>query len=277
MLEYRAEVMKLLAEAREHADTDAVTELTAELPWADMQLELLQVRGTPPADASTEDAGGDEPAPGARHRSTRRRDDAGSLPRRPITDRTVGRELGGRYSSMFVTLTMGSYGAVHGDGSARDPKSYDYRGAAWDAIACSRLFSRWIQNLRRVVGWNVQYFAVVEPQQRGAPHLHIALRGHLTREVLRQVTEATYHQVWWPPASELRYPGTVVPVWEARRATFIDPTRTPRVNTRHRAEELLADTLTHLHHRLQHDHQTRHRRQHTPRERHRHKRETTAV
>ena len=74
----------------------------------------------------------------------------------------------------------------------------------------------------------MQYFAVVEPQKRGAPHLHIAIRGHISRAVLHQVTEATYHQVWWPPTTEMRYPGAAAPVWDAGHETFVDPrTRKP--------------------------------------------------
>jgi hypothetical protein len=55
---------------------------------------------------------------------------------------------------------------------------------------------RFWQNLRRVAGFEVQYFAVLEPQRRLAPHLHAALRGTISRADLRLVAEATYHQVW---------------------------------------------------------------------------------
>jgi hypothetical protein len=54
------------------------------------------------------------------------------------------------------------------------------------------------QNLRRAAGYRVQYFATIEPQQRLAPHLHVAIRGAIPREVLRQVIKATYLQLWWP-------------------------------------------------------------------------------
>ena len=88
------------------------------------------------------------------------------------------------------------------------------------------LVDRWWQNLRRVVGWDVQYFATVEPQKRCAPHLHAALRGSIPHEVLRAVTAATYHQVWWPAHDELVYPGDAMPVWTD--GEFVDPdTRQP--------------------------------------------------
>jgi hypothetical protein len=45
-------------------------------------------------------------------------------------------------------------------------------------------------------------------------------------QVLRQVTAATYHQVWWPAHDELVYDGGHLPVWEEGR--FVDPdTRQP--------------------------------------------------
>ena len=93
------------------------------------------------------------------------------------------------------------------DGTPVDPASYDYRRAARDAVHFAALVDRWWQNLRRVVGWDVQYFATVEPQKRCAPHLHAAIRGSMPHEVLRQVTAATYHQVWWPAHDELVYDG----------------------------------------------------------------------
>ncbi len=72
----------------------------------------------------------------------------------------------------------------------------------------------------------MQYFATVEPQKRCAPHLHAAIRGSVPHEVLRQVTAATYHQVWWPAHDELVYDGDHLPVWDGER--FVDPdTRQP--------------------------------------------------
>jgi hypothetical protein len=64
---------------------------------------------------------------------------------------------------------------------------------------------RFWQNLRRAEGWNIQYFGAVEPQRRLAPHAHFAARGSFPREILRAVTAATYHQVWWPPTDLVVY------------------------------------------------------------------------
>ena len=99
---------------------------------------------------------------------------------------------------MFVTLTCPSYGRVDHRGVPVDPASYDYDRAARDALTFAALFDRFIQNLRRYLGQDVQYFAAVEPQRRLAPHVHIAIRGTIARAELRKVLAATYHQVWWP-------------------------------------------------------------------------------
>src|SRR5215472_14259112 len=138
-----------------------------------------------------------------RHRSTRRRQDAPDLPRRKIDLATVGKTYtapdGTTFRpSMFLTLTCPSYGRVHSDGTPADPAAYDYTRAARDAICFAALFDRFIQNLRRVAGYEAQYFGGVEPQKRLAPHLHLAVRGSVPRPLLRQVLAATYHQVWWP-------------------------------------------------------------------------------
>ena len=66
------------------------------------------------------------------------------------------------------------------------------------------LFDRLMQNLRRFLGYDVQYFAAVEPQRRLAPHIHIAMRGTVSRAELRRVLAATYHQVWWPGTTAVR-------------------------------------------------------------------------
>lgn len=79
------------------------------------------------------------------------------------------------------------------DGAALDPDCYDYRRAARDAIHFPKLLGRWMKNLRRCVGWDVQHFGSVEPQKRGAPHAHYGLRGSISHEIIRQVTAATDH------------------------------------------------------------------------------------
>jgi hypothetical protein len=170
----------------------------------------------------------DGKAKARRVRSTRRRQDAPDLPKRKIAPRTVGRMFtassGKSYRpSMFLTLTCDSYGKVNDDGTPVDPSTYDYTRAARDALHFSALVDRFIQNLRRVLGYDAQYFASVEPQKRLAPHLHMAIRGAIPRAVIRQVIAATYHQVWWPDTSVVRFAGDELPVWDEHGCTYVDP------------------------------------------------------
>jgi replication initiator protein RepSA len=163
-----------------------------------------------------------------RARSTKRRQDAPDLPRRKVDPRTVGRAFttpDGKVfrPSMGLTLTLGSYGPVLPDGTPADPPTYDYRAAARDAIHFPKLADRFWQNLRRVVGYDVQYFAAVEPQRRLAPHLHAAMRGTISRTELRQAVAATYHQVWWPPCDHAVYDDGHLPEWDPTREAWVAP------------------------------------------------------
>jgi hypothetical protein len=168
------------------------------------------------------------PARPRRHRSTRRRQDAAALPRRPVSPRTVGKVYtapdGKRFRpSLFITLTCPSYGRVGEDGAPADPDSYHYQQAARDALHFAALFDRFIQNLRRFVGYDIQYFAAVEPQRRLAPHVHIAIRGTISRAELREVLAATYHQVWWPSSAAVKFDGDRLPAWDEHTGTYLDP------------------------------------------------------
>ncbi len=160
LLAFRAD---LVAAYRDVADQeDQADELREEIRSVDEELRQLGMRGRLPAI--------DLPSKRAVKRSTKRRQDAPNLPRRKVAKTTVGREYAGRFRpSMFVTLTCDTYGPVRSDGAPVDPSTYDYRRAARDAVHFSALVDRWWQNLRRVVGWNAQYFATVEPQRRRHP------------------------------------------------------------------------------------------------------------
>ena len=124
---------------------------------------------------------------------------------------------------MFLTLTCDSYGKVTADGTPADPGTYDYQRAARDALHFAALFDRFIQNLRRVLGYDLQYFAAVEPQRRLAPHVHLAMRGTVSRNELRQAIAATYHQAWWPATSEVRFDGDRLPEWHEASGNYLDP------------------------------------------------------
>jgi hypothetical protein len=213
-----------LVEAYRHAASEGaavdVEELREEIRSVDEELRQLGMRGRLPSI--------DLPTKKAAKRSTRRRQDAPNLPRRKVAKTTVGREYAGKFRpSMFITLTCDTYGRVREDGAPVDSATYDYRRAARDAVHFSSLLDRWWQNLRRVVGWDAQYFATVEPQMRAAPHLHTAVRGSISHDTIRQVTAATYHQVWWPNHEQIVYADRL-PVWDMQTATFVDPeTRQP--------------------------------------------------
>ena len=166
--------------------------------------------------------------PARRHRSTRRRQDAPDLPRRKVSPRTVGKTYtapdGKTFRpSLFVTLTCPSYGRVDHRRRTRRPGRYDYDQAARDALTFAALFDRFIQNLRRYLGHDLQYFAAVEPQRRLAPHVHIALRGTVARSELRRVLAATYHQVWWPDTRVKYRDGDELPVWHDQAGGYVDP------------------------------------------------------
>jgi hypothetical protein len=99
--------------------------------------------------------------------------------------------------SLFVTLTCPSYGRVGEDGAPADPQSY--------------------------LGYDLQYFAAIEPQRRLAPHVHIAMRGTVARAEIRRVLAATYHQVWWPSTSTVKFDADELPVWDEHTGNYFDP------------------------------------------------------
>ncbi|MEV0080460.1 replication initiator [Nocardia neocaledoniensis] len=228
VLTTRARLFNDYHEARADGDdelADAIKALVADL---DTEARELGVRGRLPAL---------DEKPRRRAKSTRRRDDLPDLPRKKVDKAlTVGAAYaGGKYRpSTFFTLTLDSFGPINrvhdpasnelvSDGSPRDPESYDYTRQARDTIHMARLFSKWIENLRRAVGWNVQYFATVEPQKRAAPHIHLALRGSFPKKLLFAVTAATYVNIWWPHFDRPVYGDGNMPVWDYDAGTFADP------------------------------------------------------
>jgi hypothetical protein len=230
LLKLRADFEYARADCLARADWAQVADLDQGIDEVERAISASGIRGqiTPTVDSDPDDTstGGAEPA--RRTRSTRRRQDAPDLPRKTVSARTVGRTFAGNAGavfrpSMFVTLTLPSYGRVRDDGSPVNPGRYDYRRAAWDAVHLPALLDRLWQNLRRVEGWNVQYFGAVEPQRRLAPHAHFGIRGAIPRATIRQVVNATYHQVWWPSTTVVHYPPHAPgPVWDDQ-AAVIDP------------------------------------------------------
>lgn len=254
-----------LTEARAHAlaarDDRAIEELDQELDAAHALLEADPLRGS----LRRKDERDERPR---KVRSTRRRQDVPDLPSRSVSGRTVGRTFAtpdGKVfrPSTFLTLTLDTYGPVHTVsskpehprrcrcghvhrqddgivGTPLDPDRYDYRRAARDAIHFGKLVDRFWQNLRRATGMNVQYFAAVEPQKRLAMHLHAAVRGTYPRALLRQVAQATYHQVWWPPHDQRICSIDHAPVWDDQQARYVDPDTAQPLRS---WDEALADTF----------------------------------
>ncbi|GLY14463.1 hypothetical protein Kisp01_14780 [Kineosporia sp. NBRC 101677] len=207
----RADVTAVRDDFLARGDLGVAEAASETLDAIDAELAELGVRG--PLER-------EKPEAARRKRSTRRRQDAPDLPKRVMAKTTVGQTFPGNDGkvyrpSMFVTVTLPGYGRVDGNGVPLDPGRYDYRRAARDAIHFPKLLDRLVQNLRRVAGYDVQYFATVEPQKRLAPHAHIAIRGTIPRALVRQVIAATYHQVWWPQADTPVYVREdELPVWD---------------------------------------------------------------
>jgi hypothetical protein len=125
---------------------------------------------------------------------------------------------------MFITLTCPATAVSGAGGTTADPSAYDYGQAPRDPLHFAALFGRLVRNLRRLLGHDLQYFAAIEPQRRPVPHVHIAIRGTLSRTELRQVLAATCHQVWWPPASAAQH-DEHLPVCHEATGSYVNPER----------------------------------------------------
>lgn len=215
LLEARAVLASEYTKAREDGDDEAAAAVAGMVDELDTELRATGIKGKfPPLDPESRPA---------RSRSTRRQQAVPDLPRKKVTKTTVGRVYAGKYRpSMFLTLTLPSYGRVHPDGAPVDPETYDYRSAARDIIHFAALFDRFVQNYRRASGRDIQYFATVEPQRRGAPHLHAGIRGSDPREMIKQLAAATYHQVWWPHFDREVYAPGELPRWDYTAGRFVD-------------------------------------------------------
>jgi hypothetical protein len=244
---------------------DHVTDLDAGIEELDEHLATLRVRGTlaSPVDTKTD----------RRTRSTRRRKDAGDLPRLPVDPRTVGKVYAGNHGktyrpSTLLTVTLDGYGPIHTGartrrgqltacacgtlhgqqdpllGTPMDPGSYDYRRAACDAVFFAAGLDRFWQNLRRAAGTNLQYAGAVEMQKRLAPHAHYAMRGTLPKALLRQVAAGTYHQVWWPQFEQACYAVDKPPGWDVETGAYLDPKTGEPLTTWAQALDRLSDPDT---------------------------------
>jgi hypothetical protein len=94
---------------------------------------------------------------------------------------------------------------------------------ALDGLLFARLVDRFWQNLRRAVGYKVQYFAAVELQRRLAPHLHAAVRSAIPRATIKAVAKATYTAIWWRPIGDVVYENDYLPGWHEDLGGYLDP------------------------------------------------------
>lgn len=205
----RADLEFLAARAEYLGEWETASLLHAEMAALEEQITLSGLRGLARTAKKTPGDGGDRKR---RRRSTRRRQDVPNLPRKKIQARTVGELYVGRDGrehrpSTSMTVTLRSYGRVRrSDSMPVDFTTYDYQTAALDAVHFPALLDRFWQNLRRAVGWNVQYFGCVEPQKRLAPHAHFAARGTFPRATFKAVVAGTYHNVWQPSTDVVVFP-----------------------------------------------------------------------
>ncbi len=176
-------------------------------------------------DDEDDEGQGDENA--RRVRSTRRRQDVPDLPRVPVEDRTIGRVFtapdGKTYRpSMFVTVTLPSYGRVTAEGVPVNPATYDYRRAALGRVALPEAGGPVLAEpapLRRLPG------PVLRCRRGPTPPSPPLARRHPGHQSLAAssaaVRAATYHQVWWPAHDSAVYEGRRLPIWTD--AGYADP------------------------------------------------------
>ena len=93
--------------------------------------------------------------------------------------------------SMFVTLTLPSYGKVR-HGVPVDPDTYDYRRAALDAVLFARLVDRFWDNLRRVAGLQGAVLRRRRSRSSGWPPTSTPRSGARSPAVIKDTAKATY-------------------------------------------------------------------------------------
>ncbi len=143
-------------------------------------------------------------------RSTRRRQDAADLPRVPVEDRTVGRVFtapdGQEYRpSMFLTLTLPSYGPVRRRGPGRPGPLRLPAGRAGCAALpeAGRPVLAEPAPLRRLQGPVLRRRRTPTPP-RPAPARRRSAAPSPAPPSARS-SSATYLQVWWPPFDQPVY------------------------------------------------------------------------
>ena len=144
LVKERAHVTDAVADAEDAGD-DLTAEACRESAAAvDQELTATGVRGQLDADSKAR-----------RVRSTRRRQDTPDLPRRAPVKTTLGRTFTDERTgktfrpSLFVTLTLPSYGPRRDDSMPVDPTRYDYRPPGWPSPAPADPRARHARHVRR--------------------------------------------------------------------------------------------------------------------------------
>ena len=122
-----------------------------------------------------------------------------------------------------MTLTCPSYGRVGEDGAPADPDTYDYRRAARDALHFAALFDRFIQNLRRLVGYDLQYFAAIEPQRGSRRTSTSRSAAPSPAPSCARSSPPPTTRSGGPPPQTVKYDGGHLPVWDEHTGTYLDP------------------------------------------------------
>ena len=73
------------------------------------------------------------------------------------------------------------------------------------------------------------------------------MRGTVSRAELRRVLAATYHQVWWPDTSVVRFEDGAPLVWDDRAGTYLDPATGEVLPTWDQALDAIGDQDEPLH------------------------------
>ncbi len=234
LVETRASLMTNYQEAKASGDQDMMDGIREVVSDVDADLRETGVRGRLPAL---------DPEPKSeRKRSTRRRQDVPDLPRKKIDKATIGRQYAGKYRpSMFITLTLDSYGKINrdgatnadgkpcSDGSAADPDSYDYLDAppGHRVLAPAAVRPGSYTTTAARSGRATFILRHVDSTEGArAPHFSHGCARNRPRALILQIgASATYLQVWWPhlhPDNEQYTDGTM-PVWDYTAGDSSDP------------------------------------------------------
>src|SRR4051812_35601375 len=125
LISMRAHFEFELDRATRNADWTQAAELTAAIAEIEDHIAAAGVRGAVGVTPHGDDDQGDDDEDGPRRkRSTKRRQDVPDLPRQKVDARTLGRTYTGRdgsvhQPSMWLTLTLDSYGPVHSQHKGR--------------------------------------------------------------------------------------------------------------------------------------------------------------